>query len=259
MNAGELDELVNTLTRRRDVLSVLDDHALHKPALSTELDVARSTVDRAIRELQAQRLVVRGDDGFELTTCGEVAVDLYERFASHLRAMCDAQDVVGELPSREFAHPDVLSGADVVRATTSAPDRPVRAFLDLVEASTHVRGFSPTTYGAYVDAFERRVVNAGMTAELVFADDALAELTTTYGAAIQRAVDTGRVDVYRVERLPMAGVSVLTREDGSRVVAMGAYDGTGLSALVVNETPDAVAWADALVDDRVERADEMPV
>jgi len=259
MNAGALDDFVNTLTRRRDVLTAIDRHPLHKPALSAELDVARSTVDRAIRELQGQGLVVRGDDGFELTTCGEVAVDLHERFASDLRAMCDARDVVAELPSREFAHPDVLADADVVRATTSAPDRPVRAFLDLVEASTHVRGFSPTAYGAYVDVFERRVVEGGMTAELVFSDDALAELTTTYGDPIQRAVDTGRVDVYRVERLPMAGVSVLTREDGSRVVAMGAYDGTGLTALVANETPDALAWADALLDDRFEQAEEMPV
>jgi predicted transcriptional regulator len=259
MDTGELEELVNTLTRRRDVLAVLDDRSVRKPALATELDVARSTVDRAIRELQAQGLVVRGEDGFELTTCGGVAVDLYGRFASRLGAMCDAQDVVAQLPSREFAHPDVLSGADVVRATTSAPDRPVRAFLDLVDESTHVRGCSPTAYGAYVDVFERRVVNAGMTAELVFSDEALAELTTTYRDPIQRAVDTGRVDVSRVDRLPMAGVSVLTRDDGTRVVAMGVYDGTGLVALVVNETPDALAWADALLDEHFERADEMPV
>ena len=63
MDTGELEELVRTLTRRRDVLSVLDDRSVRKPVLSTELDVARSTVDRAIRELQAQGLVVRGDDG----------------------------------------------------------------------------------------------------------------------------------------------------------------------------------------------------
>jgi predicted transcriptional regulator len=259
MDMGELEDLVNTLTRRRDVLAMLDGRPTRKPALATELDVARSTVDRAIRELQAEGLVVRGDDGFELTTCGGVAVDLYWRFASRLSAMCDAQDVVAQLPSREFAHPDVLSGADVERATTSAPDRPVRAFLDLVEESTHVRGFSPTAYGAYVDVFERRVVDGGMTAELVFGDDALAELTTTYLEPIQHAAATGRIDVYRVEQLPMAGVSVLTREDGSRVVAMGAYDGTALSALVVNETAKALAWADALVDDRFDRAQEMPV
>jgi predicted transcriptional regulator len=258
VNASELEELVRTLTRRRDVLTTIDDRPVRKPTLASELDVARSTVDRAIRELQAQGLVVRGDDGFELTTCGEVAVDLYARFASRLAAMCDAQDVVAELPSRELAHPDVLSGADVVRATTSAPDRPVRAFLDLVEESTHVRGFSPTAYGAYVDVFERRVVDAGLTAELVFSDEALGELTTTYQDSIQRAVDTGRVDVFRVPALPMAGVSVLTREDGSRVVAVGAYDDTALSALVVNERPDALAWANALLDDRFERADEMP-
>lgn len=259
MDSGEHEDLVGTLTRRRDVLGLLEEGSTRKPELASELEVARSTVDRAIRELQAHALVERGDGGYELTTCGEVVVDLYETFASRLAAMSDARDVVAELPSREFAHPDVLRGADVVRATTSAPDRPVRAFLDVVEASTHARGFSPTAYGAYVDVFERRVVEGGMSAELVFSDEALAELTTTHREPIQRAVDTGRVEVFRVGSLPMVGVSVLTREDGGRVAAMGVYDGTALKALVKNETPSGVAWAEDVVDEYFERAEEMPV
>ncbi|WP_227131323.1 helix-turn-helix transcriptional regulator [Halorubellus salinus] len=259
MNPGERDELVRTLTRRREVLEALDDSACRKPELARELDVARSTVDRAIRQLQNQALVERGDDGYELTTCGEVAVDLYGRFASRLDAMCDARDVVAELPSREFAHPDVLDDATVVRAASSAPDRPVRAFLELVEDAEHARGFSPTAYGAYVDVFERRVVDAGMTAEFVFSDDALAELTTAHRESVQRATETGRVAVHRIDSLPMVGVSVLRREDGSRVLAMGVYDGTGMAALVQNDAPDAVSWGDALVADYLERADEMPL
>jgi hypothetical protein len=72
-------------------------------------------------------------------------------------------------------------------------------------------------------------------------------------------VETGRVSVHRVESLPMVGVSVLRREDGSRVLAMGVYDGTGMAALVRNGAPEAVSWGESLDDDSLERGDEMPL
>jgi predicted transcriptional regulator len=259
MDGGEREELVRTLTRRRDVLESLDDGARRKPELAREVDVARSTVDRAIRQLQNQALVERGEDGYALTTCGEVALDLYGRFASRLDAMCDARDVVAKLPDREFADPRVLEGADVVRASVSAPDRPVRTFVEKVERSTHARGFSPTAYGAYVDAFERQVVEEAMTAELAFSDEALQELTTTHVDSIQRAAETGRVTVHRLAALPPAGVVVLTREDGDREVAMGVHDGSALAALVCNDTPAALEWASSLIDERIERAQHVPL
>ena len=259
MDVRERDELVHTLTRRYAILTALDDAPRYKPELVETLDVARSTIDRALRTLETEGLVERVDDGFALTTYGELAVDVYGDFADRLDAVRDARDVVEALPSREFAAPAFLRGAEVIRASVSAPDRPVRAFVDLVSTATHARGFSPTAYAAYVDAFEQRVVEAGMTATLAFSDDALEELTTTHRESTQRAVATGNVDVHRIERLPPTGVVLLTQEDGSTVVAMGVHDGSGLGAVVRNDAPAAVAWAESLVDDYLERADPIPL
>lgn len=259
MDSGERDELVHTLTRRRTILAALDDRPRHKRDLTEELHVARSTIDRALRKLETEGLVERGDDGFSLTTYGEIAFDVYADFTTRLDALWDARDVVDALPSSQFAEPVFLRNASVTRASVSAPDRPVRAFVDLVSAATHARGFSPTAYGAYVDVFETRVVDAGMTAELAFSDEALEELTTTHKGAIQRAAETGRVDVHRIEPLPPTGLIVLTREDGSQVVAMGVHDGKGLTAVVKNDAPAAVEWAQELVDEHLERADPIPL
>jgi predicted transcriptional regulator len=259
MEPGERDELVHTLTRRRAVLAALDDAPRRKPELVANLDVARSTVDRAIRQLETEGLVERVDDGFALSTCGELAVDVYGEFAAKLDAVCETRDVVEHLPSGEFADSTFLVDAEVVRATVSAPDRPVRAFVEMVADATHARGFSPTAYGSYVDAFEHQVLEGGMTAELAFSDDALGELTGTHGDAIERVAETGRVDVYRIPSLPAAGVVVLTRDDGSRVAAMGVHDGSALSAVVRNDAPAAVAWASSLVDDQFDRAERMPL
>jgi len=259
MDPGERDDLVQTLTRRREILQALDDRPRDKPALVRELDVARSTVDRAVRQLEYRGLTERGPDGIALTTSGEVALDVYGEFTTQLESLWDRQDIVAELPSREFAPPVLLSGADVVRSTVSAPDRPVLAFVDLVEEATHARGFSPSAYGAYVDAFERRVVEGELTAELLFSDEALAELTTTHRDAITRAAATGRVAVHRVESLPTTGVIVLERADAGPMVAMGVHDHTNLAAVVTNDSPDAVEWARELVDGQFERGEAIPL
>jgi predicted transcriptional regulator len=259
MVSGGRDELVSTLTHRRSILEALDERPRRKPALADELDVARSTIDRAIRQLEAQGLTERTPDGIELTTCGEVALDVYADFTTRLGAVCEARDVVDQLPSRTFADPVFLQDATVVRASVSAPDRPVRAFVELVEEATYARGFSPTANGAYVDAFERRVVDGDLTAELAFSDEALTELTTTHRDAIVRAAETGRVTVHRIDSLPRTGVVVMEREDARPVVAMGVHDGASIDAVVTNDTPGAVAWARDLVDDRLDAAERIPL
>lgn len=259
MDAGERDELVHALTRRRAVLEALSDRPRRKRELVDVLDVARSTVDRALRTLEAEGLVERVDDGFALTTCGAVAFEVYVEFTERLGAVCASRDVIERLPSRRFVDPAFLRDAEVVRASVSAPDEPVRAFVEMVSEATHARGFSPTAYGAYVDAFEERVVEDGMTADLAFSDEALETLTSTHGEAITRAVETGRVSVRRIPELPGTGVVVLSRPERPPTVAMGVHGGAGLDALVRNDSPAAVEWARELVDEQFERAEEIPL
>jgi len=259
MDSGARDELVHALTRRRTVLLELADGPRRKRELVAALDVARSTVDRALRTLESEGLVERVDDGFALTTAGAAAFDVYVEFTDRLNAICSCRDVVERLPSGRFVDPEFLRDAEVVRASVSAPDEPVRAFVEMVSQATHARGFSPTAYGAYVDVFEERVVEHGLTADLAFSDEALETLTSSHSGAITRAVETGRVRVRRIPELPGTGLVVLSRGERPPAVAMGVHGGPGLDALVRNDSPAAVEWARELVDEQFERAEEIPL
>lgn len=251
------DDLVGTLDRRATLLEALDERPRHKPGLVAELSVTRSTVNRAIRELAVAGLVERGNDGFALTTCGELCLDAYREFTAEIDAVRAAADVVEAIPSREYVDAAFLRGADVVQGTVSAPQRPVQAFVDVIEDAVSARGFSQSTYDAYVEVFEDRVVDGGMTAELVLSDDALTALTAEHGAAFERASATGRVDVHRIDSLPAFGLLIAERADGSRVATMGVYERDALSALVTNDSPASLAWASDVVDAHVERASPL--
>ena len=109
MDSGERDELVHTLTRRRTILAALDDRPRHKRDLTEELHVARSTIDRALRKLETEGLVERGDDGFSLTTHGEIAFDVYGDFTERLDALWGARRR-RRAPLQSVRRPDVPQG-----------------------------------------------------------------------------------------------------------------------------------------------------
>jgi predicted transcriptional regulator len=259
MGGWDREEFVGTLTRRYDVLSAIDRDPRQKPALAEDLSMARSTVDRAVRELANADLLERRESGYALTTCGELALDAYRSFVADVDALATAADVVETVPSRRDVDVEFLRDATVVRGSVSAPHRPLQAFIDAFEGSVQARGFSPSAYDAYVETVEERVVDAGMTAELVFCDDALTELTSNHQDALGRAVDTGRVDVYRVSDLPQIGLVVLDRDDAPPIASLGVHDASGLQAVVTNDTPAAVEWARDRVDDAFARAERMPL
>lgn len=259
MEQGERDELVGTLRRRRSVLEAIDEEPRQKPALADELGVARSTVDRAIRTLTTDGFVERGDDGYVLTTTGQLCLDAYTDFWRQLEAIRGAGDIISGIPSRRYVDRRVLEGAEIVRGSVSAPDRPVKSFVESIEEAVYARGFSPTAYESYVDVVTSRVIDHGMEAEFVFSDGALTTITANHPEALQRTVETGRVDVYRVEELPEVGLIVLEREDGSKLTMLGTHEVNHLGAVVKNDSAAAVAWAEGVIDEHFEEAERIPL
>jgi predicted transcriptional regulator len=259
MEQVERDELVGTLRRRRSVLEAIDEQPRQKPALAEELAVARSTIDRAIRTLTTEGLVERGDDGYVLTTTGELSLDAFTSFADELAAIRSADDVLSKIPGRGYVDSAILQDAEIVRGSVSAPDRPVKSFVESIEDAVFARGVSPTAYESYVDVFTSRVIDDGMEAEFVFSDGALTEITANHPEALQETIETGRVDVYRVDELPEVGLIVLELEDGSEMTMLGTHEVNHLGAVVKNYTPEAVEWANGVIDEHFERAEQIPL
>lgn len=266
MGGRDVDDAIDVLAKRNEFVAELAAGAREKPELVETLDVARSTVERALRELEAAGYVQRGDDGYRLTATGTIAHEIYADFDERLDALWDARDVVSVLsPTHadegpgDLVPPDVLVDADVTRTNRHAPDRVVYELVSMVQGATRVQGVSPVAHGAYVEAFDEQIHERGMEVTLVFTSTVLEELATTYADAMSTTTLVNGVQFYEIPDLPPVGLLLAEFDDGHREVGVAVYDDTGLRAFAHNDTDDAVAWAESRFEYYRDRSDPVSI
>ncbi|WP_267640209.1 helix-turn-helix transcriptional regulator [Haloarchaeobius amylolyticus] len=244
MGGSSVSDVMTMLSKRRRFVASLHDAPREKPALAEDCDVARSTVDRAVRELEVAGLVERGCDGYELTTVGELLYEQFREFERKADAICSAEEILAMLPDGDLVDPAMLVGGDLTTADIHAPDRPMQETVDMVSDAVRVRGVSPAAHGAYVEVFDERIHDSGMAVELIFTPDVYMELATTYAEYMDREVPE-YVTFYQIDELPPHGILVVEHEDGTEEASFGAYTDSGLQAMVRNTSEEAVRWAES--------------
>ncbi len=248
-------DAVALLDRRAELLRSLRDDARTKQELAAAQSVSRSTVDRAVRDLEAAGFVAR-DGGVSLTPQGRVAFDAYEQFIATLNALDDASDVLDPLPADEPLDGALLRDANVVRPDPVAPQRPYLAYQSVLEDATAVRGFVPAVLDENVPRFRERIVDDEVPVDLTVAPAALDELVSTHADAVGACLDTGRLTLRRAnETLDYA--LVLVEQPDSTVVCALVYDDRGLAGVLRNDGRRAVRWAEDVYE-RL-RADAEPL
>ncbi|MFB6197327.1 MAG: hypothetical protein ABEI52_03520, partial [Halobacteriaceae archaeon] len=116
---------------------------MHKRDLLEELDVSRSTIDRAIDELSSDHLVRRTDDGFVATEAGRLALDRYDEYVEESASIHEASDLLANLSPRSEISVQPLVEANIHRAEDPAPYRPLEHLHDAIDSATRYRALLP--------------------------------------------------------------------------------------------------------------------
>ena len=77
-------EIVDVLSHREDLVRCLLNRPKSKQELVEELDISRSTVDRATRELESLDLTECSENGYELTLYGRLTTESYSEFQERI-------------------------------------------------------------------------------------------------------------------------------------------------------------------------------
>ncbi|MFB6308418.1 MAG: helix-turn-helix transcriptional regulator, partial [Haloarculaceae archaeon] len=164
---GNIDGLDRTVSGRREFLAELIDEPLSKPALVDRLDVSRSTVDRAITELEELGLVSQTDSEYRATQPGKCVYRAYRDYLDQIRDVSRAEDVLDDLPPEADVDPRVLAGAEILRSGPFAPGEPVEDIVERVTSARRLRGAGPVVLPGYVDAVRDAVREDGLAVDLV--------------------------------------------------------------------------------------------
>lgn len=243
------------LVRHHEMLRTMAKAPRTKDELSTALGLSRSTIDRRIRELETQYLVEPGPRGYMMTAAARLATERYEEFDAQLANFDRLARALSVLP------PDVpldssLLTSDVTLSDPSVPQQPVSEYAAIVEQATHVRAMSSTIVPQLVEIYHRKIVEDGMTAQLLLTDAVLERLIATYAEEFQRTLETGRLSVRLIEE-PSYGLSIVETELGMSVNLLLSVD-TGVHALVKSIDPAAVQWAEVVYDQQWRVAQPLP-
>ena len=249
-------ELRAVLSKRGRCLGELIDRPIRKPELQARLDVSRSTVDYAVRELLEAGLVDRVPEGFQATLFGELAFATFTEYDRTLAGQCRAAAVLEVLPNGAIDEPAVFDGAEIALPDPAAPDRPVRRFLELVEACDSLLGFSPVVLEKYVDVFHDRIVNQAMRTEVIITREVLGHLASTYADRFREVLEAENCTIYESTAEPPFGL-VLLEVDGEELLGIVAHDETGIRGFLVNNLPLARAWGERAYREYREQADEV--
>lgn len=214
-----------------------------KCELARDFEESRSTIDRAVRELERVGFVERTAGGYRTTLAGELALEDHERHVARLDGIADLGTALAELSPDAPLDAALFEDADASLPTRHCPSEPVEAAAAFLADAAHVRAFTSAIVPRYVDVYRDRIVDGEMTADLVFADGVVEWLlarrkrdaSAIFGAD---GVTAAQTSTERSFSLVLAG------RDETRRVGVMLYDGGSRLGFVRNDTRAAIAWAD---------------
>ena len=250
-------DLMEVVSKRADFVDALADRPAEKRDLVDRVGVSRSTVNRAIWDLEEAGLVEDADGEYRLTVSGRLLHEQYDRYEAEATAIAAANGLLQYLPQSTLINVDFLRGADVFTVADPAPHVPATVLTEVIGDAESVRGVSRSHAAPTVDEALRDVVARGGTIEVVFRDGVFDQIRSMYDWVTDR-VASGDYRPHVVDDLPYGLViaeqaakqpaasepsSADTPADRTVYCLVVHDERESLAGIIVNDTDVAVEWA----------------
>jgi predicted transcriptional regulator len=239
---------ITAVAQRAGAMEALLAKPRDKRALMDELDVSRSTVDRATRELEALGVVEYMSGELYTTEVGRTAVRAYAAFEERVAGILEAQSVLSVLDPAVGIDSVILAGAEVVPADDIAPFKPGEKLVGVVRKAEHLRMTSRAhTYPESKDVFHNQIVNEGMTTEIVFRTRMLDYLRTNLEEGLQEILLEDDFEGYVTDTVPF-GLYVAEWADTTKVCVLVYGPDNHYTGLIINDREAAIEWGKQTFD-----------
>lgn len=236
-----LHDAIQTVVKRTEILDRLARGPASKRDLRDDLGVSRSTVYKAVRDLEDENLVERTDDGPRLTLYGRLLFENYRSFVETAADVNRQQTLLSILSPDAPVTTDLLADADLVRAERHAPGRPLDVIEDIVQTAERVDGFAPVAFRRFVDLFHEQLLSGDLCADLVMERDVMAYLQSDFGDQFEESIADDCCRIWATdESLPFG---LLVAEGDREEVAIVVYDEEGNpEGAIRNDASAALDW-----------------
>jgi predicted transcriptional regulator len=149
-------EAVRTLLDRREFVQALRDGPKDKRTLVSETDLSRSTVNRAIRDLEGKGLVERTNGEYRPTAYGKLLADEFTSLLDTAAFAWNVRDVLEQVPTDELGFDLArLADATITTPTPANPSAPLERVVEIKRGASTLRSLASGRSPGALDAHER--------------------------------------------------------------------------------------------------------
>lgn len=232
---GSGGDAVDLLVRREPFLDRLAEAPAEKPALVNDLDVSRSTVDRAIRELRVEGLVERQDDGFALTHYGGVSFRCFRQFVRGVDTVRRSRESLQHLPPSVDLPPAFFRDGTILSARGGDERKPAAFLRDLLANADELWTVTESPHFELISLAQQRVIEEEMRFNLIHSLDTVERLRIHYPDVLESTLRSGYLDLYASEEVPPFGLIKATAEQETVVLVLYGQKGE-TETVVITET-----------------------
>jgi len=250
----------DVLRKRLDVLRRLAAAPAYKRDLVEEMEQSRSTINRAISDLEEVDLVNRDEGEFTATIAGQLALDRLSTFQTDLDDIVDAEQVLAPLPYDAPIETAAVVGGTAMLATDPAPYRPQERLQEDLTDALRYRAILPALDDPrHLRLLYEHVVTHERDAELLVGSDVLETLRAEFPrqTAAMAEVENFRVLVGEPTPFALGLTDGMADEDHRKAVHVTVFNESGgVHGSLVNGRAAAVRWAENLYEEVLAAADE---
>lgn len=237
---------LDVVASREDVLAELIDGPVDKRDLTDRVDASRSTVDRAVRELEDAGLAKRQSRGYVATLVGRLGLDCFRAYRREARTLFGAEDALEPLPADCDLPLEFVGTAETEVASRPAPYRPMQRVHDAIAAADEFRIVLPVLYDSrFLEHCYEHAVEEGNPTSLVVDESVVETAMNDFPEQTRKktecewfSVETGKTPAYGLLLTTCDGVTEAT------AIVFGRSMGP-VHAVLQTDDPVAVRWAEA--------------
>lgn len=239
----------DALRKRAPLLEALADGPLTQRDLRDALGVSRSTVYKALQDLETAGLVAGCDAGYRLTGLGRLAWRRHDAYLTRLDRLAAAERLLETVPADERLPLPLFEHGHVHVPGRHAPERPLDRLEERAEDADRLRCLSPAGMPRYFARIHERVLEGSQTATLLLEPPALDRLESDYDG-YEAAVEESGIELRAVDReMPFA----LVLFDDAELGFFGYEDGVLVGAVFADDEA-VVRWGERVFERHRERS-----
>ena len=233
-------EEIDVLASRIDIVELLLGEPRHKADLVSESKYSRSTINRAIRELEEAGYVERVSEGFVATQTGQLGADQYRSYMERQRSILGAADVLEQLPHDVDIPPALVTDSRI--ETDDASHQLFELLATELHTAEEVRLVLPALLDSrYLRVCHSRVVREELTVTLQAPEAVLRDTAREFPFIWEELADSSSFTALSGGEPPF-GLVLALAEGAVRSVAVFTSDGAAVTGVVHAETDAITDW-----------------